>query len=172
MDVEFVKQRANPLVVILFVQEKELALFFQPDLQENQLKGLTLFGLRKSTGVPFPLNEHIVPKIFQPVLSKKDDDTYFLQIEPLKEKITVVRKNNQQFIAKYPFKDVKKVGTITDIRVEYQVQPFVKTWFTVNASYRSSKDAPTETLSSRIECPQSFTDSLLAFFKENPQTVK
>lgn len=167
-DWEFVKQATvNPLVSIRFRSEPDLFLVFCADVNEqNALRGVTLWGLRKSRGPnPYPLKEDLVPTIFQPTLTQKSDREFMLKLEPLADAITLLRKGNQ-FICMYPFKEVGKVGHVVDVVVDYTLNP-ISMEFTVEGQFKASKEGPIQKLTSTVKCPSEFTNRLYAFFKSD-----
>ena len=166
-DSHFIKAAApNALVVIQFAQEKDLFLVFCTDeSKDGQLTGLTLWGLRKSRGpTPNPLHQDFVPMMFRPRLMQKSEKEYRLNIEPLQETITLLRKSSH-FSAFYPFKQEKKLGQIIDVTVDYAISP-MKMWFTVNGQFKPHKDSKPVPLSHTVECPTEFTNALYQFFQK------
>ena len=170
-DLEFCKSATqDPLIILRFSQEKDIFLVFcaDRDKQTGQLSGITLWGLRKSRGPkPFALQENLVPTIFKPKLHRKSNHEYTLDIQPLKEKLTIVQKKDHgHFTCIYPFREEKKAGQITEVVVDYQTMP-MKMWFTIHGTHKASKDAPSLLLQQKIETNQTFTDDLYDFFMNN-----
>lgn len=166
IDVDFVKSCvSNPLIIIRFVQDTDLALVFCATTDEKEaLNGLSLFGVRKSKGAhPFRLKSDIVSTIFQPRLKRKHDHEWSLHIEPLAESISIIKRPTH-FLCLYPFPDRKVAGTVVDVVVEAQLTP-LKMWFTVNCTFKAKKDAPLENLSKTIQCPENFTEALYNVFR-------
>jgi hypothetical protein len=173
IDVEFVKSCVKyPLLIIRFVQDDDLAMVFcatttndEKESKEISLNGLSLFGVRKSRGTtPFRLRSDIVPKVFKPCLKKKSEHEWRLQIQPLTEEITIIKRPTH-FVCLYPFKDQNKAGHIVDVVVEANLQP-LKMWFTVNCTFKPKKDAASENLKTTLQCPDDFTNALYAIFTE------
>ena len=169
-DLEFVKSAAtNPLLVVRFVKEPDLFLVLCADTEineetkESNLIGITMWGLRKSRGPScYALKEDLVPTIFKPRLIQKSETEYLLQIEPLTETITILKRTSQ-YTCLYPFKTEKKAGVIQDIVVEYTATPLTMA-FTVHATHKANKNALPSTLVTKIQCPDEFTNRLYDFF--------
>ncbi len=165
-DWSFVKSAfPRPLVSVRFRAESDLFLVFCADVDEKEdLKGVTLWGLRKSRGPnPYPLKADLVPAIFQPSLTLQSPGKYSLRLQPLSDSLTILKKSNQ-YVCMYPFKDEKKVGQVVDVVVDYTITP-ITMQFTVEGTYKASKEAEPTTLTTTVECPREFTDRLYAFFQ-------
>lgn len=169
IDLNFIKNAIpHPLLIIRFVQDPDLALAFcgSTDEKESQLTGLSLLAVRESRGPkPFRLKADIVSTVFKPrvtVYGSGSKKRWKLQIEPLSEALTVLKKPTH-FVCLYAFKEEQKLGKVVDVLVEAQLSP-LKMWFTLNAEHKSSKDAPVLALKRRIECPKTFTNALYNIF--------
>lgn len=174
IDVDFVKSCVkHPLFIIRFVQDTDLAMVFCATTNEDDhnreskessvLTGLSLFGVRKSRGKePFRLRSDIVPKVFKPILKMKSVTEWRLQIRPLTEEITIIKRPTH-FVCLYPFKDRNIAGHIVDVVVEANLKP-LKMWFTVNCTFKAKKDAPSEKLTTTLQCPEEFTQALYGIF--------
>jgi hypothetical protein len=158
---------SQPLIIIRFEQDDDLALAFcavteaSPNPVPN-LTGLTLWAVRESQGAPFRLREDLVPMVFKPNLQVVKPGTWKLKLEPLKDHLTIMSKQNH-FAVIYPFHETGKAGQVQEVVVAAQATP-LRMWFTVFGKYRAGATAEPEILESRILCPQAFTQTLKNLF--------
>ena len=157
----------NTFMVLLFKQDTDLALAFTALVEEkkHQLQGITVYGIRQSTGHKFRLKENLVPTIFQPRLQTiKNNQSWKLFVQPLRHPLTLQQKRDTSFRCVYAFPEERKKAVIHKVTVSVELNP-LKMWFTVVGKYKPSRHAPEQTIQDGPQiCPDEFTQALYSMF--------
>jgi hypothetical protein len=156
----------NPILIFQFQQDRDMEMAFcaDTDKKTGNLTGLSMYYMRKSSGVLHRTKNKLTTSIFQPVLTKGvSKGRYMLHIRPVKTAFRIVQHKNHSFSCKYSFESCKKVGKVTFISIDAQRKP-LKVKFTIHASFRKGKNDPVETLSQTLVAPDDFTKQLYQLF--------
>jgi hypothetical protein len=161
IEVDFVKSKMkDPLVVLRFIQDPDLALCFCAKMdEENNFNGLNLLSIRKSKGEVNRLKSNIITTIFKPQLTAtKKPNAWKLNIQPVNETITIIR-TSTRFVALYPLKELQISTQIKHILIGATLIP-LKMSFNLYLTHQTNPNEPANEYQREMKAGHQFTKDL------------
>ena len=154
----------NPILVIQFRQDADAGMVFCADIDDsNQIRGVSLFYIRKSSQMVERTKQDIIHSIFKPrLVHDSKSGVYRLSLRPLTQPILVTARNGK-FVSQYKFIEHGKIGKLVGVMVDAQRSP-LKVTFSINATFRQSKDTAPESLVDTVIAPPAFSQELYDLF--------
>lgn len=150
------------LLIVRFRVDSDLRLVFQAlESKEGLFESLRLVKVRGSN-VDTNLKPELLDVLFAPKIVRISETRWTMEIRPLTEKIIIEKRKSGKYLCFYQFDAL--FCQIRDILVDGSVIT-QKLWFTINATYQASKDAPKQVLEKRIDCSDDFVTQLSNLFK-------
>lgn len=124
---------------------------------ENEHGVLESIGLAPRTDKIKRLPPELLTRAFVPQLMEHGANRWILKIRPLEQDIYVEKRPTGKYVCFYVFE--KKLAHIQEVVVDGTILP-KKMWFTIHATFQPAKDAPKQHFKTRIDCADSFTNTL------------